>query len=256
MQEIIQLHRAFNHIRYYDQDHTYIDTNTGAQLISCTTFIKKFQQEFKKEYWLKKKAKEYQISPEQLDDQWSRDSNTGKTRGTLLHKFLENLWCGKEYPIEYPKFIHTLNSLEFITFHKTFERLKGFAENFVQDYSHLVPVKLEVVLGDSDLGIAGQCDVLFWDTEKECLVLADYKSDKRIDIANQYQNMKKPLTHLSDCNYNKYTVQLSVYRYLIEKNTDLKIGYNMIVWFQAKNDNYEVIEVPYLEQEMKTIFTK
>jgi hypothetical protein len=256
MNSLTQLHRAFNHIRYYDQDHTYVDTNTGEQLISCTTFIKDYQQAFQKDFWLKKKAKEYNTSEEELNDQWNKDRIIGTTRGTMIHKYIENLWMNKDFPIEYPKFIHTLNSLEFITFHKSFEKLKGFADNFIQDYSHLIPIKLEVVFGDSELGVAGQCDALVYDTEQECFAIYDWKSDKKIDIHNKYQNFKRPLTHLSQCEFNKYSLQLSIYQYLLERNTDIKVGYRKIIWFNHKNDNYEPFDIPYLEQEMKTIFTK
>lgn len=256
MQSLTQLHRAFMNIRYYDDKHVYIDTNTGEELISCTTFIKNYQQAFQKDFWLKKKAKEYKISEEELEESWNKKRIIGTTRGTMLHKFLENLLLNKEYPIEYPKFVHTLNSLDFITFHKTFERLKGFAENFVQDHLHLVPVKLELVLGDSELKLAGQCDALFYDTEKECFAIYDFKTDLKIDVHNKYQNFKKPLSHLSQSEINKYSLQLSIYQFLIERNTDIRIGYNKIVWFNPKQENYELFDVPYLEQEMKTIFEK
>lgn len=253
MKEIIQLHRAFNHIRYYDQDHTYIDTNTGEQLTSCTTFIKNYQQPFQKGYWLKKKAKEYNISSEELETQWDKDRIIGTTRGSMVHKYLENLWVNKDYPLEYPKFIHTLNSLEFIAFHKSFERLKTFVENFINDHQHLIPIKLEAVLGDSELGISGTCDALVYDTKKECFAIYDWKTDKKIDIVNKYQNFKKPLTHLSQCEFNKYSLQLSIYQHLIERNTNIKIGYRKIVWFNHKNDNYEPFDVPFFEEEVKAI---
>jgi len=253
MQELVQLNNAFKHIRYFDDEHKYIDTTTGQELISCTTLIKKYQQQFQKDFWLKKKAKEYGTEPETLDEQWTKDAVIGTTRGSMLHKYLENLLSGKEFPIEYPKFVHSLPSHEFITFHKSFERLKEFGNSFAEDFSYLVPVKLEAVLGDSELGVAGQCDALFYDPVENEFVLLDFKTDKKISVHNKYQNFKKPLTHLSQCEINKYSLQLSIYKYLIEKNTDVKINKMIIVWFNHKNDGYELFPINYLENEVNLI---
>jgi hypothetical protein len=62
--------------------------------------------------------------------------------------------------------------------------------------------------------------------------------------------MKVPLTHLKDFTLNHYYIQLSIYKYLVEKYTNLKIEEMFIVWFSENNDNYEIIEIPYLKDEV------
>lgn len=62
--------------------------------------------------------------------------------------------------------------------------------------------------------------------------------------------MKAPLSHLKDTTLNHYAIQLSIYKYIVEKYTDLKIDEFFIVWFSENNENYEIIEVPYLKDEV------
>ena len=61
--------------------------------------------------------------------------------------------------------------------------------------------------------------------------------------------MKAPLEHLKDTTLNHYFLQLSIYKYIIERYTDLKIQTMFIVYMSENLDNYEVIDIPYLEKE-------
>ena len=62
--------------------------------------------------------------------------------------------------------------------------------------------------------------------------------------------MKVPLSHIKDITLFHYYLQLSIYKYLIEKYTDLKVDEMFIVYFSENNDNYEIIEIPYLKKEV------
>ena len=86
------------------------------------------------------------------------------------------------------------------------------------------------------------------------LVLVDYKTNSDIHKSEKYaKNMKVPLTHLKDFTLNHYYIQLSIYKYLVEKYTDLKFEEMFIVYFSENIENYEIIPVPYLYKEVKNI---
>ena len=40
---------------------------------------------------------------------------------------------------------------------------------------------------------------------------------------------------------NTYSLQLSFYRLILERNTDLKLGESYIVWFNENNNEYKVM---------------
>lgn len=256
MQDLIKLHQAFNHIRYYDKDHTYVDTRTGEELVSCTTFIKRFKSEFNKGYWLNKKAKEYGITAEQLDSSWEQSRIVGATRGKMIHSIIEDSYANKEFPLEYSRYIQNLETLDFINFHKSLEKLRIMFENFKEDHPNLIPIKSELVVGDTDIKIAGQVDQVFFNTNDNAYYIVDWKNDKRIEAYNQYnKKFKKPISHLDDCEINKYSLQTSMYRYIIEKNTGIQIKDSVCVWLNYNNDNYEVFTLKYLHKELEDMIS-
>ena len=61
------------------------------------------------------------------------------------------------------------------------------------------------------------------------------------------------MQNLKDYSLNHYYLQLSIYKYLIEKYTNIKIYKTMIVYMSENVENYELIETPYLENETKEI---
>jgi hypothetical protein len=65
--------------------------------------------------------------------------------------------------------------------------------------------------------------------------------------------MKVPLSHINDDALHHYHIQLSIYKYLIEKYTGLKVDEMFIVYMSENIENYEIIEVPYLKDEVEKI---
>jgi hypothetical protein len=47
---------------------------------------------------------------------------------------------------------------------------------------------------------------------------------------------------LDDCEYETYSLQLNIYRKIVERNTNLKLGDSYLVWFNEENPNYEIIK--------------
>ena len=88
---------------------------------------------------------------------------------------------------------------------------------------NLVPVKMELVVGDEDYGLGGMVDCLFYNKKSGMLEVWDYKTNKAINTKNNYgQRFNEPISHLDVCEINTYSLQLSLYKHIIEKNTNLK----------------------------------
>jgi hypothetical protein len=86
------------------------------------------------------------------------------------------------------------------------------------------------------------------------LQIWDYKTNKEIATYSKYKNkMTNGLQHLSECEYNTYSLQLGVYKKIIEKNTNLKIGKSYICWVNDKNSNYVVMKTADLEKEVDVV---
>ena len=55
---------------------------------------------------------------------------------------------------------------------------------------------------------------------------------------------------------NTYSLQLSLYKYIIEKNTNLKLGDSYIVWFNEKNETYKPIKCYDFQKEIVKMLEK
>ena len=67
------------------------------------------------------------------------------------------------------------------------------------------------------------------------------------------KKMLIPLQNIKDDALHHYYLQLSIYKYLIERYTNIKIYKTMIVYMSENIESYELIETPYLEEETKKI---
>ena len=59
----------------------------------------------------------------------------------------------------------------------------------------------------------------------------------------------------NDIDLEIYSLQLSLYKYLIEKNTSIKLGESYLIWMSHNNDNYKIIKTKdrteYIEKILK-----
>ena len=250
---VIEIEKAFKNIKYYDDTHTYFDTNTGKKLISVTQTLGKIKETFDEEKWLKIKSKERNITVEELKKEWWLASKIGTTRGVILHKYMEDLFSRKVYPKTYGNLENVLSIVPLIEYIKSVDSIKEMGDKFIEDHPNLIPIKSEVVIGSSEIGIAGMFDQLMYDELKDSYSIIDYKTDKEIKFTNKWSSLKDPLNHLDDCQFNKYSLQLSLYKYIIEKYTNIKISELKIIWFNHKNDSYKIFEVDFLKDDIEKL---
>jgi hypothetical protein len=72
-----------------------------------------------------------------------------------------------------------------------------------------------------------------------------------------------PLLHLScfqnkveDCDLEVYSLQLEMYKQIIEKNTPIKLGQSYIVWFSHHNESYRIIKTTDRKFHVDVIFNE
>tara|TARA_R110002020_G_scaffold190204_1_gene389675 strand:+ start:6319 stop:7098 length:780 start_codon:yes stop_codon:yes gene_type:complete len=255
---IIKELSVFNNIKFYEKEHTYYIGE--EKLTSATSLIGKFKQPFDVEYWADRKAKERGITVEEIKAEWDFKKDFACEKGSALHAFVESYLFNKifDFPEERVKSI--LKKDEFVEdCRMKVEKLKELFDKFYKDsYGKLIPVRAELVVGDSELGIGGMVDQLFFNEKSGKLEIWDWKTNKEIKKKNKWQRFKEPLSHLDICELNTYSLQLSLYKYIITKNTNLELGDCYIVWLNEKNDDYHIFKCYNFEKEIKEIieFTK
>jgi len=235
-----------NHIRdsrisLDEHTHTYyIDGNPYD--LSVTSFIHGFFEVFNEDNVIKKNYNKWQtnkhpiyfkLKPSEIKKMWEENRKKAADLGSLLHKDIELFYNG----------INTNNdSIEFNFFLNFHKRITG----------KLIPFRTEWKIFDEEYKIAGSIDMVYLNTEKT-IVLCDWKRSKKIEKENKFQTGKKPISHMQDTNYWHYSLQLNIYKYIIEKNYSLKVSNLILVFLHPDQLDYTLIKVPDLMNEVQNM---
>jgi hypothetical protein len=95
---------------------------------------------------------------------------------------------------------------------------------FTQDHAQLVPWRTEMLLWtDEATLLTGTPDMLFLDPHPNAdpsvlnVLLMDWKNSKEIKFANRFRRGAGCCAHLDDCNFAHYTLQLNIYKWMLEQ---------------------------------------
>lgn len=246
MNYLEKLNEAFGDFKFFEEDHHY--EFKGQKVgISVTSLISQYANEFDSQTIAERVANKEGRDVQDVLAEWKYKADFACTKGSTCHEYTQSLWSGEKWePLLFDE------SEEYI---KAVNQILKQANNFCEDYQDkLEHLADEFIIGSEEYDIASAIDHIFINKLTGGLVLVDYKTNTDIYKNEKYaKKMKVPLSHLKDTTLNHYAIQLSIYKYIVEKYTDLKFEEMFIVWFSEKNDNYEIIEVPYLKDEVKKI---
>ena len=239
---------SFKDFKFYEDGH-YYECKGKRVGISVTTFIHEFCNEFDAERMAEKVANRDGKTIQQVLDEWAYKRDFSCEKGTTCHEWSQSLWSGAEYkPLLYDESKEYMSALI---------KIRSQAVNFKNDYQdHLEHLIDELPIGSEEYDIASCVDHLFYNKLTGGLVLVDYKTNSLMDGYNKkaYKKaMKVPLSHINDDALHHYHIQLSIYKYLIEKYTGLKVDEMFIVYMSENIENYEIIDIPYLKEEVEAI---
>ena len=242
-EEYLDKLKVFQDFKFFEEDHHY--EYKGKRVgISVTRFIEEYCNEFNAEEVAERVATKQNKTIQQVLDEWQYKNKFACEKGSTCHEYAQSLWSGDKWT-----FKPFDNSLEYL---KAFTTIQKQANNFRVDYQdRLEHLADEFVVGSEAYNIASAIDHLFINKLTGGLVLVDYKTNSDIHKSEKYaKNMKVPLQHMKDFTLNHYYIQLSIYKYLLEKYTGLEVSEMFIVYFSENIKNYEIIEIPYLKEEV------
>lgn len=246
------LRDSFKDFKFYEDGHyyTYKDKPVG---VSVTRFIAEYENEFNQQEVAEKVALKENRQVEEILAEWKYKADFACAKGTTCHEYAQSLWSGNKWTFD-----QFDNSLDYL---KAFTTIQKQANNFIVDYQdHLEHLQDELVVGSVEYDIASAVDHLFYNKLTGGLVLVDYKTNSTLKGYNDSEynrkytkKMKVPLHKIEDDALHHYYIQLSIYKFLIEKYTGLKVDEMFIVYMSENIENYEIIEIPYLKEEVEKI---
>ena len=247
-----ELDAAFGQFKFFPSDHHYecYDERVG---ISVTRLIEEYCNEFNAEEIAEKVAARDKKTTQEVLLEWSYKNEFACIKGSNCHDYAQCLWSKDDFT--YDPFD---NSPQFIQANKIIQQQ---AENFKFDFDGIIEhLAAEYVVGSEEYDIASAIDHLFINVKTGGLILVDYKTNSYLGGYNDdgkqekyAKSMKVPLHHLKDLTINHYYIQLSIYKFLVEKYTNLKIENMFIVYMSENIQNYQIIKTPYLKDEVVKI---
>ena len=243
MLSALNMHPRDLRIKFIDETHTYFVDGRGGYT-STTTFIKKFFEAFDADVILEKmrrtgsfKRKYGTQTDEQVKQAWEENRDNAARRGTALHKYIEDFYNAEPW----------VNPPEELTY-----EIRLFEDFLGGEGAGLVPYRTEWYIFDEDLGIAGSIDMVF--RRGNSYYIYDWKCSKEIRYRGFGKRGLGPAEFLEDCNYSHYSLQLNVYKYILEKNYGLKIDELKLVVLHSSNIEPLIIPVKDLQQKLTQLF--
>lgn len=231
-------HKYFiNEKRLFDPGSGQIDEG----YTSVTTFIHKLFPEFNSNLvidkmmksWKWKDSKYHGMSKDEIKAGWLKNAKEASGAGTKMHEDIEKFY----------------NGLSVDNASKEW----AYFQEFFNDHKELTPYRTEWTLWDEESRICGSVDMIFIEDDGT-LKVYDWKRSKEIKKNNRFQSGKHhSVRKLDDCNYEHYSLQLNLYKYLIERRYGFKVSELAIVVFHPSNESYQKYVVRDLQSTVKEL---
>lgn len=222
---------------FYPIEHLY--KVNGIEFQSVSTLVSKFFPEFnalRAAQNLNPDHPLYRMKVNEIIEYWKEKGRIASSKGTLLHLQIEKYFLEQEYE-------------------KT-EEFHHF-ESFIEDHLDIKPYRSEWRIFDSEYNVAGTIDLIVEDEDE--FSIYDWKRSKNIinvdgEInTNSWNQGIGILNHFDDTRFNRYCLQQSIYKYILENNYGLSIRNMYLIVLYPDYQEYYKVEVPYFEDEVKSI---
>lgn len=251
LEEVKNELKAFDKFTFFEEDHHY-ECNGKKVGISVTRLIEEYSNSFDQQAIAEKVAIRDNKSISEVLEEWEYKNKFACEKGSTCHEYAQSRWSNEKY-----NELLFDGSIEYLT---AVNKIQAQAMNFWKDFkSKFTHIQDEQLVGSEEYDICSAIDHLFLDKDGN-VWLIDYKTNSILKGYNDGEKNRRytkkmliPLQNIKDDSLNHYYLQLSIYKYLVEKYTNIKIYKTMIVYMSENIENYELIETPYLEKEVKLI---
>lgn len=237
------------HITFKEDTHQYFDKQ-GTEFTSVSKVIQKVTPQFDRGRismaMARSKAKAEGIEVDRAQklilQDWDHKKDSAIDRGNWIHDNLE----------------------AYLTIGSCDQKLVPVAKRIASFASGYYKYFAEALIYDSDFNVAGQTDLAlqrqkdrhgvvdFFDyktNESKGIYFDSVKRKDGIVIKHYNQFLTEPLQHLEHCNYNTYSLQLSIYAYMAAQTFGITVGRLGII-FIDNNLKIRIYPVAYMKMEV------
>ena len=121
---------------------------------------------------------------------------------------------------------------------------------FRADHPHLIPFRTEMLIFDETYRIVGSVDAIFLNLHTNKYLIIDWKRSKKVTGKGGDKGFW-PLEHLRSNNLTKYSIQLTLYTYILEQNYNMDMEESALVVCHPIQDTYNVIRTRYMKDDVE-----
>ncbi len=249
----INAHERDEHILFFEDGHKYmIKTDPKSKYTSVTTWVHQQFPKFNADEIISKimsgpkwtpENKYWGMSVQDIKGEWDRNRDEAAKAGTEMHYQIECFMNGGaegQSPSHKDLLVnvcdHQDNSKDWSMFLK-----------FVEDFPELKPFRTEWMVYHEDLKLAGSIDMVYQNSDGT-LSIYDWKRSKEITKdAWGKTGISKKFKDVPHSNFYHYSLQLNVYKYILEEKYGCSVKDLFLVRIHPDSDEYELIEVPVID---------
>lgn len=227
--------------------HQYHHRITGEIFKSVTTVISSIEHKFDVDGVAESIAKQRDDDPKKNPDYigmskdriinyWQEINDAANEYGTHVHEVVEKYLLNDKWYFPDNEF--------------DLQVCRAYDELKLDEGVCLYP---ERVLFSEEYKLAGTSDLVI-DIDNEYFTVGDYKTNKVFNFFSPFKQMlKKPFSHLQDCQFVVYTLQLSVYALMYEVETGKKCCELYALHFNKETKKFRKINLMYMRHEAETL---
>lgn len=208
----------FSAIGFDPEQHRYFIGD--RELTGITRKLKELQKPFDRIGNANRVAAREGRAVEAVLAEWDAKGERSRVLGTAVHDYIKVSLLGNGVSIDPFLSLNTKMYDEFTTFDNFWMKL-SLKTSYLQEH-------VEWIIGDEELGLAGTLDTMLFSSETGLYHIWDWKTGS-FDTYNKFQNLLHPFSHLDACKLHIYSLQVSLYRLIVERNTNLILGDSYIV---------------------------
>ena len=228
LQKRIAWNNYFKDLVFNEALHKYSKENSDIKFTSVTQYISSLKPDTFTDEFIRNYAEKNNKPFDYIKALWDVKKVVGATKGTELHYYIESWY---KWGIEHD--VSPLNIKEVQYF-----------KNFLNDNKTLSCIQSEYRVYDEDLKFAGTIDAIMYDFKTKEYMIYDWKTNKTLASFNK-ELLAYPFNNLRENPINDYTIQLCIYKYILEKHIpNIVISKLRLVHLNSGcNDNYKVVDL-------------
>jgi len=243
------------HITFHEPTHKYYVNGSCQGNISCTGFIHEFFEHFDPAAIIAKmkKSSTWMTSPyygktdKEIMAEWNANGKQASEAGTAMHLAIEQYLHGSPEQIQ----PDILGSVEWKYFMKFWADCGHDLEPYRSEWEVFTDTIANADASERKIKLCGSIDMVFRRKSDGKFVIYDWKRSKEIKSDNQYKKGLAPLNHLPDTNYWHYTMQLNVYKWILETYYGLEVADLYLVILHPNQASYQRMRLNIMTDEVE-----